>query len=491
MPSGVTTVRGMNPTGTIVNGGIPNGSVLNGNTPGGLVGAVPGTVVSGSLVSRGIVPGASAITSGGMVAAIGVSTPAGTMTPVGVRMPNGVVNNAIVLRACMLSPNCTAAHPCGLTPYCGSAVAINLVANNAIALASALQTQGIASGVMQAGGMGMLINPMTNQPINGLTMSGMPQSGYPPVGYAPAGYAPGYPRYAPGMADTGEPEEEMYAGEEQTVPPQTRSQMPVPQFYPIPSKPVFQRSEGMPSTPPQQRTAAMIEQQSLSEAEFERALDQAYLEGVSAAMDDVERKLEAKRRAAEQVKLQEKILQQSELLQQQLDEQEELRILAMQRDRQIRQQQAVQQQMTLRQAEGSSEPLRLTPPPVLAVAAVSNPPRSPAVGTNHTSNSANMNNANVNPVQLAASFKSSVGGMFAPLLGTNQKGQSPAAVPQQPRSVPVPRQYVAAARVQPPNLPSRPPVSPVPMEYGLLPDEEPGPLILQAQFTADDVPITP
>ena len=366
---------------------------------------------------------------------------------------------------------------------------MNLVANNAIALASALQAQGIASGVMQAGGMGMLVNPMTNQPINGLTMSGYPQAGYPPIGYAPTGYAPGYPRYAAGMTDTGEPdaEEEMYVEMEEAAQPQTRSQMPVPRFHPIPSKPAFQRGEGMPSTPSQQRTTTMSEQQSFSEAELEMALDQAYLEGVSAAMDDVERKLEAKRRAAAQVKLQEKILQQEAFLQQQLDEQEELRMLAIQRDRLLRQQQAAQQQamqqQMAQQAAEIPEPRRL--------AAQQNPPRSPTVAPANAANYANMNNANVNPVQLAESFKTSVGGVFGPLWGTNQRVQSP-PVPPQPRtqSVPKPRQELATVSA-PPDLPGRPPVAPVPMGYGLLPDDEPGPLILQAQFTADGEPLMP
>ena len=60
------------PNGTVVHGMAANNmTTMRGMNPNGAAGAVPGT-----LVSRGIVPGASAITSGGMVAAIGVATPA-------------------------------------------------------------------------------------------------------------------------------------------------------------------------------------------------------------------------------------------------------------------------------------------------------------------------------------------------------------------------------------------------------------------------------
>jgi hypothetical protein len=280
--------------GMMSSGMPPNGMTINttpgtrmgtirGMSPGGIVsgGMVTGGAIPGTLVSRGIVPGASQITSGGMVAAIGVATPAGTMTHSGVHMVNGMVNNNVVLRACVMTPNCTAAHPCGLTQHCGGAVAVNLVANNAAALASTLHAQGVSSGVMQASGMGALVNPMTNQPINGITMAGYPQAGYPPIGYAPSGYAPGYPRYAPGMIDVGQLDEEIDEEEEEETiaQPETRSQMPVPRFHPIPSQPTFQRREGMTSTPLQQRntakptTVSMMKQDEFSEREFEAALD--------------------------------------------------------------------------------------------------------------------------------------------------------------------------------------------------------------------------
>jgi hypothetical protein len=511
------------PNGTVVNGMAANSvATIRGMSPsgmptGGTAGAVPGT-----LVSRGLVPGASAVTSGGMVAAIGVSTPAGTMTPVGVRLPNGMVNNNIVLRACVTTPNCTAAHPCGLTPTCGGAVAVNLVANNAIALASALQAQGVAGGVMQAGGMGMLVNPITNQPINGLTMAGYPQVGYPPIGYAPMGYAPGYPRYAAGMTDTGASEdadesEEMLdeETEETSVPPGARSTMPVPRFHPIPSKPAFQRSEGMTPTPDAQRTVpkpittVMTEQRETSEQDLEAALDRAYLEGVSAAMNEVERKLAEKRQAAAKVKLQEKILLQADHLQQQLDEQERLQMLAMQRakrERQLRQQAVQQLESQQLEMAAVAEPtadapislpqrlpqpkqaITLPEPPKAVTVAKPNQPQNPAVVSRIT------DNVNVNPIQLAGSLKSSVAGKvngaLATFLGTGQEQAAAKPLPlRQNTAKPQGKLQPVLTAVQS-ETPAKPPVASGSPKYGLLPDaSELG--VQQAQFTADDTPIVP
>jgi len=538
------TANGMAVNGMTANGMATNGMAVSGMTANGMAtirGTSPGRVaaggaagsagvVPGTLVSRGIVPGASAITSGGMVAAIGVATPAGTMTPIGVRLPNGMVNNNIVLRACGMTPNCTAAHPCGLTPACGGAVAVNMVANNAIALASTLQAQGIAGGVMQAGGMGMLVNPITNQPINGLTMSGYPQAGYPPIGYAPMGYAPGYPRYAAGRIDAGagdELEQETLGEEEEetVVPPGTRSAMPVPRFHPVPSKPAFQRSEGMTPTPESQRTitkpttTAMTEQRGISEQEIEAALDRAYLEGVSAAMNEVERKLEEKRQVAAKVKLQEKILQQSEYLQKQLDEQERLQTLAMQRaqrERQLRQQAAQQlaaQQLTARQLAPQQTAMLAAADPTLEgtvplpqrlsqskqTAMLQEPPKAAAKPSllqspmhADMSNNALGNNTHVNPLQLAGSLKSSVTGKvnaaLASFRGTEQERVAAKPLPM-PQNTAMPKSELTTAQsnfgtpIKPPTMPSVP-------KYGLLPDKsEQG--ILQAQFTADDVPLAP
>jgi len=488
-------------------GGIP---VMRGMSP-----AMPAAgTMPGTLVSRGIVPGASAITSGGMVAAIGVTTPAGTMTPVGVRMPNGMVSNAMVLRACVMVPHCTAANPCRQTPHCGGAVAVNLVANNAIALASALQGQGMASGVMQqgtmlpgggvmsAGGTGFLINPMTGQlagqltghPLQGQMGAGQmgtgqmmgvsPQMGQMLIDYTESGYLPGHPHYAMGVVEPGGAGEVPERRKEENVPPEMRSQMPPPRFHPIPTQPTFQRSEGMPPTPPAQRTTAMNEARGVSEEEMEAALDRVYLEGVAAAMDEVERKLEAKRQAVARARLEERILQQAESVQQQLDEQARIQMLAMQHVQQERQ----LWQQTL--AEPIPEPQRIPPPRQTATA--QNPPQSSLQSALQNSSATARTGGipNVNPVHLAESLKSSVANgvneVFAPLLSSPPKGQSAATSQAAART-----QGAAASKPEPetaltpPQLPGRPPVASRPPEYGLLPDDESDSSVLQAQFVND------
>jgi hypothetical protein len=371
-----------------------------------------------------------------------------------------------------------------------------MVANNATVLASALQAQGVASGVMQAGGMGgmgMLVNPITNQPVPGLTMSGTPQVGYPPIGWAPTGYAPRHPRFAAGMVDTGEATA-VHHEEEQIAPlPETRSTMPVPRFHPVPTQPAFQRSEGMaPTQRTITQTSAVTEQRGISERELEAALDQAYLEGVAAAMDEVERKLEEKRQAVARARLEERILQQSESLQQQLNVQEEMRILAMQRERQLRQQAQRQAEM-LAMTEAVPEPQRL-PMPRQAVPQAS--PNSHAHANSARSNSAQLSSTQLNPAQLAENVRTSVvsgvNGLFAPLLGANhsgasQRGQAPATL--QPRqSAAPPREELAAVQ---PDFSVRPPVSRIPPRYGLLPDDEAESLIMQARFADDGVAIRP
>ena len=493
--SGVPTMRGMPPgsmsPGMMSSGMMSSGMMSPGMMSPGMMSNVPAPgVMPGTLVSRGIVPGASAITSGGMVAAIGVATPSGTMTPVGVRMPNGMVSNTMVLRACVMSPNCTAARPCGTTPHCGGAVAVNLVANNAIVLASALQGQGVASGVMQVGGM---VNPMMGQPMMNQPMMGQMMAAAPQMGQVSAAHI----QHASGMVVA----DEVPVVEEKVefALPETRSQMPVPRFHPIPTQPTFQRSEGMTPTPSAQRTTAMSETLSVSEHELEAALDQAYLQGVAAAMDDVERKLEEKRLAVAKAKLEERILQQAEAVQQQLDEQARMQMLAMQR---------MQQERHLRQqtaAEPILEPQHLPPrlpTPKQSVVAQTPPQRmtqSPTVAV------AMHNNASVTPAQLAENLKASVASgvneVFGTLLNSTPKGQPPirmqtslpASASTNPKVITQPAvqptvqsqsTVQSEVAVTPPNLPGRPPVASVPRDFGLLPDNEPVAPILQAQFTA-------
>lgn len=321
---------------------------------------------TGLLISQGIVPGVSTITTGGIVAAAGVSTPAGTMTPVGVQLANGTINHQVVLRACGLHPGCNAGRPCGMTANCGNIVPLAMVSNNAVHLASALSNPDVPGGVVQAGGMaipvggrvnGMLVNPISGQPVYGLSMNGMPQVGYPPIGYTPSGYSPKYPRFDglglgggmtqypqnPQKDDSEDEEEEALADES----PITKSQMPVPRFHPVPSKPAFQRSQGMPVAPRsagtsqkisanRRRTSATVDwlaeeslayddygpesnDNLLSQSSVNAAMKKAYLEGMSAAMEEVEAELDAKERRRQEADMQAKVLDQAKKLQDKID----------------------------------------------------------------------------------------------------------------------------------------------------------------------------
>ena len=264
-------------------------------------------VPGGMLVSMGIVPGVSAIATGGLVAAAGVATPAGVMTPSGVLLPNGVLQSQGVIRACTSHPNCVAARPCGLAG-CGMIVPVTTVSNNAMMLASALSAPGIAGNVMQAGGF-------PNQPVPGLSMNGTPQVGYPPI----AGRTPWYPQHVQAPATEEEEEESV------EVPTQPQSQMPAPRFHPVPSKPAFQRSEGLPTTPTQKRTVSGTGKV-LTRETLNAALEQAYLEGIADAMDDVQEEIDAQNHELAKAELQARILRQTQQVQSQLEAQQEAKL---------------------------------------------------------------------------------------------------------------------------------------------------------------------
>ena len=338
---------------------------------------IPGSA-GGTLISMGIVPGVSMITTGGLVAAAGVATPAGMMTPNGVLQPNGSLQSQGVIRVCVQHPNCTAARPCGLTAGCGMIVPIATVSNNAVMLASALSAPGIAGNVlpaygavpgyvngnvMGAGGIptgrtgsGMLVNPITGQPVAGLSMNGTTQVGYPPIGYTPTGYSPGYPRYAPVAV----PEEK----EEEPTPAPPQSQMPAPRFHPVPSKPAFQRSEGLPATPAPKRTLSGTGRV-LTRETLNAAMEQAYLEGMADAIEDVQEEIDAQNQELAKAELQAKILRQAKQLQTQLEvRQESQQSLHEERARQedIRQAQYRQSQLQRTQQVALQQPQSGQPP---------------------------------------------------------------------------------------------------------------------------------
>lgn len=329
-----------------------------GSPPPGQKEKKPPTVAgpNGMLVSMGIVPGMSPITTGGVVAAAGVATPVGLMTPMGVQLPNGTLNNQVVIKACVLHPGCNAARPCGMSPGCGSVVPLAMVAAQpGMMPASALSAPGVAGGVMQAGplpgyvngavmhaggmpagrmGTGMLVNPITGMPVSGLSMTGGPQTGYPPIGYTPTGYNPRYPRYDGlgfGAAQSEEEDEEetVETGEVQT-PSVMKSQMPVPRFHPVPSKPAFQRSEGLPVAPGTNRNVssrslsqfgeiANSSGKYFSEESINGALERAYLEGMSAAMDEVGEELDAQNQERSKAEMRAEVLNKAKNLQTKLD----------------------------------------------------------------------------------------------------------------------------------------------------------------------------
>ncbi|MDR0336659.1 MAG: hypothetical protein LBI18_06170 [Planctomycetaceae bacterium] len=318
---------------------------------------------NGLLISMGVVPGVSTITTGGVVAAAGVTTPVGIMTPAGVRLPNGMVNSNAVIKACAMHSGCTAARPCGLTPGCGMMVPVAMVSNNAVQLASALQSPGVAGGIMQAGGMAIGMannrfaypNPMPNQPIHGMTMSGFAQTGYPAIGYAPTGYSrPNRIAAEANLFETeNNPEEEEPPLEETEA--EIKSPMPVPRFHPVPTKPVFQRSEGLPVSPrtgnnkatktttsaktiskttiDQSRTDPDHSKRFFSVEALNEAMEQAYLEGMSAAMEEVEEELDMRSdelttqsEELDKREMQEKILEQAQKLQKKIEKQKELEL---------------------------------------------------------------------------------------------------------------------------------------------------------------------
>jgi hypothetical protein len=372
--------------------------------------------------------------------------------------------------------------------------------------AAGMPVSGMQMGGMPTGGMQM---QMGGVPMAGMQMGGMPTGSIQMVGHP--GH-PGHPGHQVGMVGgaAGATEiDDMHERHEreEAVRPETRSQMPVPRFHPIPTQPVFQRSEGMTTTlqsqtlPPQQPVAA-TERRAMSEAELAAALDRAYLEGVSAAMDEIERKMEEQRLAVATARLQERILQQAESVQRQLDEQERTQLLAMQRSQHEHRLQE-QHLKQLAMAEFVPESFipkspRVSPPGQTAV--VQRPPPRPAV-TRATNN--------VNAAQLAgnvagnvrASITNGVNEVFGPLLNSSprefasaaQVASAPSPVRLQAPVTSPPRAELARAELasMPPDLPGRPPVSPIPQEHGLLPNDEPHSFIRQAGFAADDVPIRP
>ncbi len=330
------------------------------------------------LITKGIVPGVSAIQGGGLVAAAGVSTPVGVMTPSGVQLANGTLQPGAVIRVCASHPGCTPAHPCGRIPGCGGAVPLTLVSNNAVALASTMTQQGMASGVIPAGGgsasagkipvirtsSGTLVHAVTGQTMSPEAVRALVAqqnrigaatrlNNYPPIGFAQEGYSPNA-RYAElgWTRDDEEAEEPEPVAERAAALPGARSNMPLPNFHRVPTKPVFQRSEGLPVFPDEilpdevlpdkenvsmrslssNRTSASNINQRLSEVDMAAAVEEAYLEGMSYAMSEVSAELDqsSQERSRELAKAEKKaaILEQAQKLEARLQQQKKMELQA-------------------------------------------------------------------------------------------------------------------------------------------------------------------
>lgn len=325
------------------------------------------------LLSRGIVPGVSLVNNGGVVAAAGVATPSGIMTPSGVQLPNGMLHTGAVIRACGGHPNCSPARPCGMSPGCGGLVPVAGVSNNAMMLASTLAAPGMSGGVVPAGGPAMtgapagripvirapdgsLVHAVTGQPINQDAMRAVVQNGnrfgaYPPIGYADNGYnaLSRYDALNLPPEDEEEPEEELAEAQS----PGARSRMPVPRFHPVPTKPVFQRSEGLPNdserrkTTPSGKKTASDDRRFFSDDNLAAAMEEAYLAGMSDAMGEVEEELDTQAWELAKAQKQAELVEQAQKLEVKLQRQKALELQA----RELREREENQRRIAALQAE--------------------------------------------------------------------------------------------------------------------------------------------
>ncbi|HBT77073.1 MAG TPA: hypothetical protein DEB39_09135 [Planctomycetaceae bacterium] len=286
----------------------------------------------------------SAVPGGGIAAGSGM-IPIGSVVPAGGILPRGgiVGINGMIHRSCGLTPQCSAARPCGLTPQCGVLVPPGMAQQNVILLAGAmgipanagavgmgalglgsgaspqrvsptgntggLVTGGSVTGAMLSpggvqvspGGMmvtadGRMVNPAQAQIVQGLTMSGYPQTGYPPIGYAESGYSPGYPRQNALQLDVEEGYLEAEVAQAAPKTPQkeaetaAKSSMPAPRHHPLPTRPTFERSQGLSNLQKEPSKSKAVAKTALSEntrkekSDQTAVIQQAYLQGMIAMM---------------------------------------------------------------------------------------------------------------------------------------------------------------------------------------------------------------
>lgn len=195
----------------------------------------------------------------------------GTVLPAGGTLPAGGVTIAggMVMRPCGMYPQCTPMTPCRTNPQCGTCIPANMAQPNALMLANTtVPTNNMAQA---ANGM---INPAMGQIVQGLTMSGYPQTGYPPIGYTTSGYSPGFPQ----------------VNEQPTVAQETGDQlervaMPSPRFHSVPTKPTFQRSQGLTSAATKADTPKTDAAEKDNAAIQQAYIQQAYMRGMRAGME--------------------------------------------------------------------------------------------------------------------------------------------------------------------------------------------------------------
>ncbi|MGL4942613.1 MAG: hypothetical protein ACRC46_05415 [Thermoguttaceae bacterium] len=243
-----------------------------------------------------------------------LATP-GTTLPPGGSLPAGgmVIAGGMVMRPCGMVPQCTAATPCRTHPQCGVLVPATMAQGNAMMLAAMPQAASLGGGLypsLVAGGaagagtnMGMmnpltgqmtgqmvqgvagngapygnpsLVNPVTGQVVQGMSIAGTPHASYPPIGYAAEGYSPGFQQQYVGNRGEEVTGAVAQQNDEKGDNPE-RVPMPSPRFHSVPTRPTFQRAQGMASSdaPQQENTSA-----SASAA----AIQRAYLKGMYAAI---------------------------------------------------------------------------------------------------------------------------------------------------------------------------------------------------------------
>ncbi|MDR1290973.1 MAG: hypothetical protein LBK06_07225 [Planctomycetaceae bacterium] len=300
---------------------------------------------NGILVSMGIVPGVSVINGGGYVAASGVVTPYGMMTANGIRLPNGTTNSQMVLKACGSNPACTPSRPCGMLPGCGAAVPVGLVSNNAVPLAAEIIARSRGGGVVQAvdgnnyntygnsNGYGnvMQVNGMAAQNLRNGASYQYPQNG------RGTNYIAGAvnnsrnndtrtpPMLQPELYNNDSAEDELDDEsevdglvDEAVVNQGKKSTMPLPRFHPVPTEPTFNRRRGISV----QKTADETGSNKFSKNSIrnnnstdETAIENAYLKGMVAALDEVDAELDSQMDEIENKKMKSLAVEKAERLQ--------------------------------------------------------------------------------------------------------------------------------------------------------------------------------